>query len=482
MRNTKDAIKYGIETLKVSPEKMFNLIESSRDYDGDDYDRWLANEIIKLAEEDGVGYSQLLVKKFSIIQDIMKDCSSESTMSEYWKQEFYKYIDCENLYTCGMPDGVGTDLSSVDWFTGIDYDSENSEFIKGMFDGDFVEKFLSKEGIGLLLNLSSDSVDKSCDLYSELKFYKEVSCKNTGALMLYRMCAIASAFADCLHSFKVAFLCPVSFLYDQENASIFSYFLNFFKYSGFVIPSSMLYPESYIGGKYAFVVCSLRGMDDSIQDGIRLGELVYDEEEDKYYQKRSSRYTRSSVPMINELKEFKNPKGAVVFGYMCYNHYGDIWLSSSESDSCIAITKYNLKKVVAFYGVYVSGNFYGLSGDINCMIDGNDSFNELFYNCFPLFLYDVNSKFTGGGQFDSLSSKLVSNILEKGQLYFGYEAKDLLSICKGFLDYLNITESLSGKTFEEVRKEASYEELNSQYMSALRNLKDYVCTLYRKIQ
>ena len=47
MRNTKDAIKYGIETLKVLPEKMFNLIESSRDYDGDDYDRWLANEIIK---------------------------------------------------------------------------------------------------------------------------------------------------------------------------------------------------------------------------------------------------------------------------------------------------------------------------------------------------------------------------------------------------------------------------------------------------
>ena len=186
--------------------------------------------------------------------------------------------------------------------------------------------------------------------------------------------------------------------------------------------------------------------------------------------------------MINELKEFKSPKDAVELGYMCYNHYGDVWLSSSKSESCIVITKYNLKKVVAFYGVYVSGNFYGLSGDINCMVDGNDSFDELFYNCFPLFLYDVNSRFTGGEYFDSLSSKLVGNILEKGQLFFGYEAKDLLSICKGFLDYLNINESLEGKTFEEVRKEANYEELNSQYMSALRNLKDYVCTLYRKIQ
>ena len=57
MKNTREAIRYGIETLGVTPEEFFSLIESSNGYSGDDYGRWLANEIIKIAEKDNVGYS-----------------------------------------------------------------------------------------------------------------------------------------------------------------------------------------------------------------------------------------------------------------------------------------------------------------------------------------------------------------------------------------------------------------------------------------
>ena len=73
MKSTVEAVRYGIETLKVSPNEMFSLIESSQGYTGDDYKRWLANEIIKIAVKDGVGFSQLLVKKLAITSEIMEN-------------------------------------------------------------------------------------------------------------------------------------------------------------------------------------------------------------------------------------------------------------------------------------------------------------------------------------------------------------------------------------------------------------------------
>ena len=73
MKHIKDIIRYGVETLHVTPEQLFSLIESSNGYDGEDYKRWLSNQIIRLAEKEGMGYSQLLVKKFSIIQSLIEE-------------------------------------------------------------------------------------------------------------------------------------------------------------------------------------------------------------------------------------------------------------------------------------------------------------------------------------------------------------------------------------------------------------------------
>ena len=78
MKVANEAIRYGIETLGVSPDEMFSLIESSNGYEGDDYKRWLASEIIKLVENSGMGYSQLLIKKFNIIQELMDEYSDSS--------------------------------------------------------------------------------------------------------------------------------------------------------------------------------------------------------------------------------------------------------------------------------------------------------------------------------------------------------------------------------------------------------------------
>ena len=95
MKNTIDAIKYGLETLKVSPKELNSLIESSKGYDGDDYKRWLANEIIKIAEKDDVGYSQLLAKWFNLIQSIIEE---------------YNNIENSNDLTIGIEVDVSNDI------------------------------------------------------------------------------------------------------------------------------------------------------------------------------------------------------------------------------------------------------------------------------------------------------------------------------------------------------------------------------------
>ena len=40
MKKCLSAVRYGLETLGVSSDKLFHLIETSRGYDGEDYDRW----------------------------------------------------------------------------------------------------------------------------------------------------------------------------------------------------------------------------------------------------------------------------------------------------------------------------------------------------------------------------------------------------------------------------------------------------------
>lgn len=130
MRKTKSAIKYGMETLKLSSDELFKLIESSKDYVGSDYKRWLARKIIELAEKDGIGYSQLLVKKFNIINSIMEEVAETDSIKEEFLDIFKSTLKGE-LYSNGFP-YLGTELK-VDWGKGIDYDKNNSFFVMNAF-------------------------------------------------------------------------------------------------------------------------------------------------------------------------------------------------------------------------------------------------------------------------------------------------------------------------------------------------------------
>ena len=513
MRNTREAVKYGIDTLKVTPEEFFSLIESSNGYEGDDYKRWLANEIIKIAEKDGVGYSQLLVKKFSIIQSLTEEY--EAVIKEDWLNKLRDMVNSDSMYSVDFS-YFGKPIEDVDWFNGVDYDEVNSFFVNEELPDEVSEKIQNNEDISIITRLSNKPANKGSDMFKGAKDYNIV-CKNEGSLMLYRMCSMIEAF-NSGKNFKFCFFTNADFLTDSENADIIKYFLNYFKYEGIIVKSSELLSDTYISSRFAFVVCTPRLADESTQDGFVLREVELKDNELKTLNTR--RYSRSSRSMLKEIVsnapkmvDFvkKKKKGAIIkeplvkglkdaLGYLNIGVSQDVWLTCHPDKSAkqyVPITKDNLDSVIVYFAVTNSLSNFGFSNGISEIVTGNAEYNSLLYNCVPLFLFDVDSKFCDYGtirsngeiirlvsNFDVECSDIVDSLLEKGEIYFSVEAKELLNICKGFLDYLknDMKQSIVGLTFKDVRVEANHSDLNEAYITALTNLKDYIKTLYRKME
>lgn len=511
MKNTREAVKYAIEVLGVTPEEFFSLVESSNGYEGEDYRRWLANEVIKIAEKDGVGFSQLLVKKFSIIQSLAED--SEVSIRPCWLKKLAELIGTENIVSIDF-DGLGNPIEGVNWFEGIDYSSLVSNFTLDVLPEDISNAVVNNEDICFITELSNDSPNKSTDLFQACK-NEGIQCKNEGSLMLYRMISMIEAF-DCGEQFKFAFLSNVSFLYSQENKAIIKHFLKYFNCEGFTVKSTDLYDGTFVSGKYAFVVCTPRVSGNLQQDCIKLSETkLVDGSITKEGEKR---YSHSSAKMIDYIlnnsismtdlvysethgkintDKIKGLKNAL--GYMNIDKSGYTWLTcypDTDANVYTAITKSNLSRFILYFGVSKSLGHFGLPCEIPLVVNGCEEYSDLLYNCLPIFLYSTDSKFKSHGSirvmgeienlvspFDHFGS-LVESLLTKGEVHFSFESKELLSICKGFLDYLESEMNLSstGMTFGDVRKEANHEELNRSYLSALTNSMDYIKTLYRKME
>lgn len=513
MRNTQEAVRYGIETLGVSPDRMFALIESSNGYSGEDYGRWLANEIIKIAEKDGIGFSQLLVKKFAIIQSLIEEYADNSIKDE-WVQWFEDTIGGE-IYSVDI-EGVGNSLEDVDWFNGIDYDSENSDFVRERLPEDVRDEILSDSKVSFFCKLSSDAPEKVSELWRQAKD-AGLACKSEGALMLYRFCSLITAFENCTSGLRLAVLTSTGFLTDKNNAQMWKHFLSYFRYEvGCVIDSGELLKDTYTGGEYVFLLFTPRVLGDDIQDGIllRKARMIDDEVE---YTGPVKRYTKSeidmlnylvknkpvlkdSVPVISEEGTLKLGRGLVgALGYMQYDRARNLTVSAQpvESKNNLPITRENFFDVAVYYAVTKSLERFGFSKSITEVISGNPDYTELMYNCIPLFLFDIDNRARDMGVLrvngeimrasnglDVLESEFIQDVLERGEIYFSFEAKEVLSLCRGYLEYLSKQPDFNivGKTFEMVRMESDHLELNKQYLQALTNIKDYISMLYRKIE
>lgn len=486
MNNVVEAVRYGVETLGVSPDEMFSLIKSSEGYEGGDYRRWLASKIIELCESLGVGYTQLLVKKFAITQSIIESYSDNHIKdSLILKMKDLMLNDSDNsLYTMNMED-LNADIVDTDWFNGIDMNSENSEFVSELPD-DFREDFLNDK-VSLVYRVSSDGADRGSDLYSDAR-NTGLSCKSAGALMLYRVCQMVSAFDECTENFRFGILTSTKFLCDRDNEDIWNYFLQYFDYSGFAMSAGDLMNASYMKCDYAFLVCTPKTVESKSSNGIILpyysGDTVVE----------YRRYSRSIRDMYDALLNME-PSGKFLGTLSKESRGTSLVITSERSEDGIEITENNLRDVIVYYAVSKSLEGFGLSNRVFELLTGSEDYMELFYNCLPLFLFDTGNKcksveeltisgYVNNPNLLSEDNPVIKKMLEDGEEYYSFESKQLLDICSGFMKYLRETMhcNTKGKTFEEIREICNYPVLNNQYMSAVTNLKDFISTLYRKIE
>lgn len=613
MQKTKDAVRYAIETLGITPEKFFHILESSQGYDGEDYSRWLAGKVIEIANEDGVGYSKLLVKRFDIIQSIVSDdeCTSYSkefldliteklgsdtiwvgiinpnekgndregssksetrgsgvskvptedagikstddvlsfmnrpvdaggsneesdgnlgseenhdTLDRDSNKESYDSMSGDNEglssdfneeYTEDL-DVVPNPIYEINWYDKVDTGYGNYEFYESLPD-----VIKDSDSLSIFCVLSGES-SKKCLLFASAKS-RGILCKSLGALMMYRACMLADTYDDLGKEFKFSFLCRTEFLCDKDNQGIIDYFLKYFNYTGFTMESNYIFDDTLNRGRYAFVECTPIRNGGSVQDGFVLAD------KDSGI---SLRYSKSNVDMFdyfyNEYfgmcvddvladtrgKSYDVVKGlSSAYGYL-YNKNGRIFvLSNPITDNqegyvpgdlkCVfggryvPITNKNLFNVIAYYGLSESLEGYGMFSHITDLMTGHEKYNEIVFNCLPLFLYNINSKFIGyhihyansdkEGVFKNYfkyGSKLSKKLLEMGEVYFSFEAKELCSICDDIVKESTregIKFDLNTSSINSLRLKISNKDLGERYLSALSSLKGYISNLYRGI-
>lgn len=510
MKKTKSAIRYGMETLKVSPDVLFKIIESSKGYDGEDYSRWLAGKIIEVAENDGVQFSQLLVKKFNIVNEILEEVSDSQDVREEFINIFKSLLH-KDTYSVNF-DNIGTPLD-VDWYSGLDLDEENSFFVREKLPSELQEKLLNNEEVSLLFKLSLDSADKKSDLYSDAKGHG-VGIQSKGALMLYRLASMARAFD--ISNTSVGLYVPVKFLSDEENKDVIDFMLSYYKIEkGFCINSVEMSLSSLNAGDIAFMLLKPIQFSDECQDGVKLTSLSLDTNSVQGYKEGiTKRYSRSSSSMIDYIvSNYENSmsvadlsvpmldiEGNVVGmsledptaeGYLNIN--GDYAFTNLSLSSFpvkgfknIPINKDNILDIIAYYGITVSKAVkWGYSRNIGCLVDGKVGFEELLYNCIPLFLYDIDVYFGNvvheGEEYKSgihlKEGGIISDILEIGLPYFSFEAKELFNLCNDLVTKYEKETGDTGKSFKYIRKYYNNENYNELYDRALSRLKEYVDNL-----
>jgi hypothetical protein len=504
MNNTKEAIKYGLSVMNVTPKEMFALIESSNGYTGEDNNRWLTAQIIKIAEKDGVGYSQLLAKWFNIISSIEEECSDMS-FKDKWVSHIKSLIGDGAVYTVGMGEenDFGAPLDEVNWFSGVDI-PWNTMFTDEFLPSEVSTAIKNGEPVTLFLNMKNElQHDKGSSLAKDAKV-NCVACNDASALLLYRMCNMLSAMEDS-SNFKVVILSDTSFLLNKDNSSIIKYFLNNFEYEGFVANSRDLYTNAFTSTDFAVMVCTARiGTEHT---GIVLPKIVGDGSStvkrysyggnmaDKVFQ-TSLLDDTYAVLSVNKALELGDPVSDMVNGHV--NALGYICRNAGSRESILSslpikgtvyapITMDNLSDVIVYYGVSESLHSARLQGDIPEILSGHPEYDALVANCVPVFLFGLNSNFRDYGSglenhFDVETSELAKRLLDRAAQYFSFETKNLVDICKGFLDYLKESgEDTAGKTFAEIRALSDSSGLNTSYIEALNRCMGYICTQYRRM-
>lgn len=124
---------------------------------------------------------------------------------------------------------------------------------------------------------------------------------------------------------------------------------------------------------------------------------------------------------------------------------------------------------------------------------GSTKYEKLLYNCLPLFLYSPTSCFReyliDGKYINNFNddSEIVQALMTRGEVYFSFEAKELIDLYNKHKEELRSREDLLGENISGICTTraclldlvSSDKDFTELYYEKVRNLCGYIKSLYK---
>lgn len=474
MKKTVQAVKYALDTLHISPDSLFKLIETSQGYVGEDYNRWLAEKIIKTADSEGIPFTELLVKKLKILAEIMSN--SEEGISQLVDDFISERLSgVETVYDFSGLGYSGTTDSQedFDWFNGINPMEE--DILVNNTDNSAYVGFLDSKGAGKSeVTLTGRSMGYSMD--------------SKGGAMLLRFILMDEALEPTNNTY--IFISDAAFF--KENSSITKAFMNQFDLVEAVYLNKLdTMPSSFASGLDLITVWKTYSSDRESVSSISATDLLKGGNPKLFYadsEELEIDYLGFS-DLVDEVSEMDfelelsddtyDISKSDFHAYLSVNgtqRVADYPITGSEL--VYGITEENLRSIIVYFaGSKSLEGTWGYGRGLKRVCDGLEGYSSLVANCLPIFLYSPDSLFANieeKSNFD-YSSEFVAKLYEEYSPYMSFESKVLWDLAQEYSKAMtNGTEGLEGYSFFQIRKGLMDDRFEKVYQEKYESVKSYV--------
>lgn len=478
MRKTIQSVSYALDTLHLTPDELFQLIETSQGYDGKDYKRWLANKIIEVANSEGIPFTELLVKKLKILAALMSDSNEgiSELVDNFIKDRVSGYETIYDMTGLGFS-GSTYDLEDYDWFN-----------VENFFDDSMLEN--NTDNSVYLAMLDSKGAGKSSvSLAGKNMGY---SMSSRGSLLLLRLMLMDEHL--CPLNNKYILISDSSFF--KDNADITRDFMSRFDLlESYYLNKFDTMPSSFSSGLDLITVWGTYSETRESADYISAKSLVSDKLGEKLFYSNSENLMIDWIPYSDEKSSKDIPEMSLdlelsedmyevtettLGGYLSVN--GTQRVSDypiSDSEVVIGITQDNIEDIIAYFGVSKSlEGTWGYGRGVKRLLNGLDNYNSLVANCLPLFFFSPDSLFVNIE--DSVSkfnynSELAKKLYEVYSPYISHESKVLWDLGVSYSEAMVKAEpSLDGQSFYQIRHEMKDARFDEVYQNSLESAKNYI--------
>lgn len=446
MKKTSEAIKYAIKDLRVTPNKLFSLIESAENYSGENYPLWMANQVIQVASAEGIPFTELLVKKLKFLVMLSGD---ELNFSPMFLEYIREVTGSEDLVTLDDYNIEGAEVASdFDWLSSIDTTSQDD--VTSIF----------QKGTVLLADLTRFEGSYPT-LRGEAPSWG-ISLTSSGGAFMFKNVLLKSLFE--LPTYHIVLVTSPEFF--KNNASITKVFLDNFNFVDCAyVNNAELKENNFISGESVITVWA-----NNLEDGEFYSDVV-----GTGFGGRSSKFRSYYVePTITFDKYIQSNNDEVdVYGSIVFSQGG--YSLSKDSSLGYPITPDNIKDIIAYVGFYeaLCGK-WGIGEGLPTLLSGLEEYESFVADCLPLFLYGEEAN-----NFPWLNvtegNPLLKELIEELVPHMSFEAKELYELCRGYQKaMLEKDLSLLGLTFWEMVQYLNNPKFAESYERLTSKLREYV--------